>query len=37
MLETNNCIGSKKLHQPIQPKPHWFRFVWFEFYFKTKM
>jgi len=24
MLQTKNCIVSKKPHQPIQPKPHWF-------------
>ena len=24
MLKTKNCIVSKKSHQPIQPKPHWF-------------
>jgi len=24
MLKTKNYIISKKPHQPIQPKPHWF-------------
>jgi len=36
MSETKNCIVSKKPHQPIQPKPHWFGLVWFGLYFKSQ-
>jgi len=27
LLETKKIIVSKKLQQPIQPKPHWFGLV----------
>jgi len=36
MLETRKNYCLKKSHQPIQSKPHWFGFVWFEFYFKSQ-
>jgi hypothetical protein len=29
-------LSEKKLHQPIQSKPHWFDLVWFGFYFKSQ-
>jgi len=35
MLEKKIVLSSKKLHQPIQPKPHWFGLVSLNFIFKV--